>query len=166
MCCLLVPLARPQVLGHFGPGTDAGRSCLQAFASELLVSEQTAGVCCDILSSLSSRPEILAARRGRDFVEEMAERFVESLFHPTQEVEERSTLHFMLQSKTMMTLLRVLTSSLPSEELLEKACSGVVLKNARLCSCKSARSQTHFLHDYEMLTALPTHTPDSIQKGW
>ena len=162
MCCLLVPLARPQVLGHFGPGTDAGRSCLEAFASELLVSEQTAGVCCDILSSLSSRPEILAARRGRDFVEEMAERFVESLFHPTQEVEERSTL----QIKTMMTLLRVLTSSLPSEELLEKACSGVVLKNARLCSCKSARSQTHFLHDYEMLTALPTHTPDSIQKGW
>ena len=100
VCCLLMPLARAQVLCHFGPGTDAGRSCLEAFASKLLVSEQTAGVCCDILSSLSSRPEILAARRGRDFVEEMAERFVESLLHPAQEIEKRSTLQLTTACRT------------------------------------------------------------------
>ena len=161
-CCLLVILARAQVLVHFGPGSDPGHSCLEAFASKLLVSEQTANICCDILISLSSRPEIFAARRfaiprypkplsacihlqshaatclcrGKEFVKEMAVRFVESLFHATQEAEERSSL----QIATMMALLRVLTSSLPSEELLEKACSGVASNKARLCACESARA--------------------------
>ena len=71
-----------------------------------------------------------------EFVKEMAVRFVESLLHATQEAEERSSL----QIATMMALLRVLTSSLPSEELLEKACSGVASNKARLCACESARA--------------------------
>jgi hypothetical protein len=119
-----------KVLAHFGPTTEVGRACTEVYNSKLLVSEQTAGICCNTLRFFCSSPLILAARKGKAFLEELAERFVTSLQHRPKESKEAED-HSALQIKTLTTLLSVLTSSLPSEQLLEQTCSAVVSNKTR-----------------------------------
>lgn len=82
-------------------------------------------MCCNTLHFLCTSPLILAARKGKAFPEELAERFVTSLQHRPKE-SKRAEDHSALQIKLMTTLLSVLTSILPLEQLLEQTCSAVV----------------------------------------
>ena len=119
-----------KVLAHFELTTEVGHACTEVYKSKLLVSEQTAGICCNTLRFFCSSPLILAARKGKAFLEELAGRFVTSLQHRPKESKEAED-HSELQIKTITTLLSVLTSNLPSEQLLEQTCSAVVSNKTR-----------------------------------